>query len=73
MAHKQNPVMAEVLVALARFNAGLAGTLHGSLVHENERSGAAWTLEWLVLPRMAITTGASLRTAQGLVDNLTFT
>lgn len=72
MAHKQNPVSAEVLVALARFNAGLLGTLHGALVHENERSGAAWTLEWLVLPRMTLTTGASLRLATTLLDGLSF-
>jgi 3-carboxy-cis,cis-muconate cycloisomerase len=73
MAHKQNPVGAEVLVTLARFNAGLLGTLHQSLVHENERSGAAWTLEWLVLPRMVVTTGASLRTALTLINGLSFT
>lgn len=73
MAHKQNPVAAEVLVALSRFNAGLIGTLHGALVHENERSGAAWTLEWLVLPQMAIATGAGLRLATALVDGLRFT
>jgi 3-carboxy-cis,cis-muconate cycloisomerase len=73
MKHKQNPVAAEVLVALARFNAGLLGTLHQSLVHENERSGAAWTLEWMVLPRMAIAAGAALRSAAELLDGLHFT
>jgi 3-carboxy-cis,cis-muconate cycloisomerase len=72
MEHKQNPVTAEVLVALARFNAGLLGALHQSLVHENERSGAAWTLEWMVLPRMAITAGAALRSAADLLDGLHF-
>jgi 3-carboxy-cis,cis-muconate cycloisomerase len=72
MPHKSNPVPAEVLVTLARFNAGLLGTLHQALVHENERSGAAWTLEWLVLPQMAVTAGTGLRMAQGLVEKLTF-
>jgi 3-carboxy-cis,cis-muconate cycloisomerase len=61
MAHKRNPVKAEVLVSLARFSAGLVGTLHQALVHEQERSGAAWTLEWLVLPQLVVTAGASLR------------
>ena len=65
MPHKSNPVPAEVLVTLARFNAGLLGTLHQALVHENERSGAAWTLEWLVLPQMAVATGAGLSKAHG--------
>lgn len=70
MAHKSNPVNAEVLVALARYNAGLSGTLNQALVHENERSGAAWALEWLTLPSMLVTTGASLRLGQRLLDQL---
>ncbi|MFC0010050.1 3-carboxy-cis,cis-muconate cycloisomerase [Devosia nitrariae] len=70
MAHKSNPVRAEVLVALARFNAGLAGTLNQAMVHEYERSGAAWTLEWLTLPQMAVTAGASLRLSLELVEQM---
>jgi 3-carboxy-cis,cis-muconate cycloisomerase len=70
MAHKSNPVNAEVLVALARANAGLSGILAQALVHENERSGAAWTLEWLILPQMLVHAGASLRLAQKLIDQL---
>jgi 3-carboxy-cis,cis-muconate cycloisomerase len=73
MPHKQNPVPAEVLVALARFNAGMVGTLHQALVHENERSGAAWTLEWLVLPQMLVAAAAGLRLADGLLRALSFT
>jgi 3-carboxy-cis,cis-muconate cycloisomerase len=72
MPHKSNPVPAEVLVTLARFNAGLLGTLHQALVHENERSGAAWTLEWMVLPQMVVATAASLRSAQMLLSNMSF-
>ena len=72
MAHKSNPVPAELLVALARHVAGLSGTLASALVHENERSGAAWTLEWLALPPMVVATGAALRTALSLVPNLSF-
>jgi 3-carboxy-cis,cis-muconate cycloisomerase len=72
MAHKSNPVGAEVLVALARLNAGLLGTLHQALVHENERSGAAWTLEWMVLPQMTIATAAGLRHAQTLIAGASF-
>ena len=72
MPHKSNPVQAEILVALARFNAGLVGTLHQALVHENERSGAAWTLEWLTLPPMLVTTGASLRLALALAGQISF-
>ncbi|WP_024588757.1 3-carboxy-cis,cis-muconate cycloisomerase [Aliihoeflea sp. 2WW] len=72
MPHKQNPVGAEVLVTLARFNATLLAGIHQSLVHENERSGAAWTLEWMLLPQMAVAAGASLRAARVLLDGLEF-
>ena len=61
MPHKQNPVAAEVLVSLARFNATQVAGLHQSLVHEQERSGGAWTLEWMILPQMIVATGAALR------------
>ncbi len=72
MPHKSNPVQAEVLVTLARFNAGLLGTLHQALVHENERSGAAWTLEWMVLPQMVVATAAGLEKAQALLEGVRF-
>jgi 3-carboxy-cis,cis-muconate cycloisomerase len=70
MPHKQNPVAAEVLVSLARFNATLLGGLHQSMVHEQERSGAAWTLEWLLLPQMLLATAAALRIAPELVASI---
>jgi 3-carboxy-cis,cis-muconate cycloisomerase len=72
MPHKVNPVGSEVLVTLARFNAALVSGMHQSLVHENERSGAAWTLEWMLLPQMAVATGASLRVAGDLVAGISF-
>jgi 3-carboxy-cis,cis-muconate cycloisomerase len=71
MPHKSNPVGSEVLVALARANAALAGGMHGAMVHEQERSGAAWTLEWLLLPQMIMATGAGLRTALHLFHQVT--
>jgi 3-carboxy-cis,cis-muconate cycloisomerase len=70
MPHKSNPIAAEVLVALAHFNATLVGGMNAALVHEQERSGAAWTLEWLILPQMVTATGASLRTAETLLGQI---
>ncbi|HWA42173.1 MAG TPA: 3-carboxy-cis,cis-muconate cycloisomerase [Hypericibacter adhaerens] len=70
MPHKSNPIAAEILVALAHFNAGLTGGINGALIHEQERSGAAWTLEWLILPQMIMATGAALRTAQTLLGQI---
>lgn len=60
MPHKQNPVLAEAMIALARFVAAQQGLLAQAMVHEQERSGAAWALEWLTLPAMAEATGAAL-------------
>ncbi|OJF94102.1 3-carboxy-cis,cis-muconate cycloisomerase [Pararhizobium antarcticum] len=71
MPHKQNPVAAEVLVSLARFNAVQLSGMHQSLVHEQERSGAAWTLEWLILPQMAGALAASLKLALSLTGQIT--
>jgi 3-carboxy-cis,cis-muconate cycloisomerase len=70
MPHKANPVGAELLMALARFNAAQLGGLHQSMVHEQERSGAAWTLEWLLLPPMLVAAGAALRTAVDVVSSI---
>ena len=60
MPQKNNPVLAEVVPALARRNAGLLSTMHQSVLHHHERDGAAWTLEWFTLPDMIRTTSASL-------------
>lgn len=70
MPHKQNPVAAEGLVALARFNAAQLGGLAQAMVHEQERSGAAWTLEWLILPQMVVAAGAALRLADTLLSSI---
>lgn len=70
MPHKQNPVGAELLVTLARFNAVQLSGMHQALIHEQERSGAAWALEWMILPQMAQATARALSTAQALVASI---
>ena len=70
MPHKQNPVLAEALVTLARFVGIQQGGLAQAMVHEQERSGAAWALEWLILPAMAEATGAALNQAIRLIDQI---
>jgi 3-carboxy-cis,cis-muconate cycloisomerase len=70
MPHKRNPVAAEALTALARFNATQLSGMHQALVHEQERSGAAWTLEWLLLPQMVTATAAALRLALELANQI---
>ncbi|QQM30686.1 3-carboxy-cis,cis-muconate cycloisomerase [Martelella lutilitoris] len=70
MPHKSNPVLAELLVTLARFNAVQVSGLHHALIHEQERSGAAWNLEWMILPQMALATGRSLSAALELCGKI---
>ena len=72
MPEKQNPISAEILVTLARFNAALLSGMHDALVHENERSGAAWTLEMMLLPQMCVATGAALNHATRLTEAVSF-
>ena len=71
MPHKQNPVQAELLVTLARYNATQLSGMHHALIHEQERSGAAWTLEWLILPQMVLAAATATRTAAQLIGNIT--
>lgn len=70
MPHKSNPVQAEMLITLARFNAGQLGTFAQSQIHEHERSGASWLLEWLTLPQMIMATAAGLAQAVDMVPSL---
>jgi len=71
MPHKQNPVRAELVIAQARFASGLQGTLSQAMIHEQERSGAAWAIEWLTLPTMAETAGSASLSLSSLLGNVT--
>ena len=70
MPHKQNPVLAELLVTLARYNGAQVSAMHAALIHEQERSGAAWMLEWLTLPPMTVATGRALTAAAELAGSV---
>ena len=70
MPHKRNPVRAETLVALARYGAALSGGLQQAVLHEQERSGSAWSLEFLMLPPLCEAVGASLLVSGALVASI---
>lgn len=70
LPQKQNPVLAEILVSLARHAGTLAGGLHQAGIQANERDGAAWTLEWLTLPPLIATTGAALLRCDEMLASL---
>ncbi len=71
MPRKNNPVGAELLVALGRHNAVLLGEMHQAMIHGHERDGAAWNSEWLALPQMAVGAGTAIARATVLIDGLT--
>lgn len=71
MPHKSNPVLAETLITLARFVGGQSGLAQSALIHAEERDGPAWSGEWLVLPQMAVATGAALTHGLELAKSLT--
>lgn len=68
MPHKANPVVAEAIVALAKTVAGLSGRLYEAMIHEHERDGVAWALEWFTLPQMVVGVGAALAHAEAMVS-----
>lgn len=70
MPHKDNPVKAETLVTLGRYNAVQVSAMHQSLIHENERSGASWSLEWLILPQMVMASATGLKLANELLKGI---
>jgi 3-carboxy-cis,cis-muconate cycloisomerase len=70
MPQKSNPVLAETVVALARANASLLGGMQDAGIAGHERDGAAWTLEWLILPQMVVATGTALLHAQSVSNSL---
>jgi 3-carboxy-cis,cis-muconate cycloisomerase len=70
MPHKQNPILAELLVTLAAFNATQIGGMHRAMAHEQERSGMAWALEWMLLPAMIKATGRALNAGLTLCERI---
>ena len=71
MPQKSNPVLAEALVTLSRRNAVLVAGMFQAMPHAHERDGAAWALEWPILPEMAANAGAALAHAKRLATTMT--
>jgi 3-carboxy-cis,cis-muconate cycloisomerase len=70
LPQKQNPVLAETLVALARHAALMAGGMHQASLAMNERDGVAWSLEWLSLPALVLTAGSAMNRADQLLETM---
>jgi 3-carboxy-cis,cis-muconate cycloisomerase len=70
MPQKQNPVAPSVLVALSRQVIGLSPILQSAGLHRQQRDGAAWFTEWLILPQMCISLGRMLGLTTEILANL---
>ncbi|MER5534718.1 3-carboxy-cis,cis-muconate cycloisomerase [Streptomyces mirabilis] len=70
MPHKANPVAATVIAASARRTPGLAATLYGSMVAEDERPAGAWHAEWEPLRELLRLVAGAAHNAAELVEGL---
>ncbi|SHI55508.1 lyase family protein [Wenxinia saemankumensis] len=70
MPQKRNPVMPSLLVALARTGTALDAALQGAQLHRQQRDGAAWMTEWMVLPQVLMGLARSLAVAGDLAEGI---
>ena len=70
MPQKVNPITSEQIIAAARINAALLGTMHQALIQEHERATSGWQMEWWTLPQMFELTASVLRKAEFLSAHL---
>ena len=70
MPHKRNPETAEHLGALSRAVRANAALLCESLVHDHERDGRSWKIEWHAVPELTLAAGKALALLAGLMEGL---
>lgn len=70
MPHKRNPEVAEHLGTLARIVRANASLLNECLVHDHERDGRSWKVEWHAIPELTMAAGKALSVLARLLENL---
>jgi len=70
MPHKRNPEVAEHLGSLARIVRHQAACLAEGLVHDHERDGRAWKVEWHVVPEITMLGGRAVELLAELAGGL---
>ena len=70
MPHKNNPIKAELLIAVANLNANHLSVMHNAIIHENERDGISWLMEWQTLSKMVKLCIASLHHSNLCLNSL---
>ena len=70
MPHKRNPETAEHLGTLARVVRANAGLLAEGLVHDHERDGRSWKVEWHAVPELTMAAGKAHTLLASLLEGL---
>lgn len=70
MPHKRNPERSEHLGTLARVVRHDAAIVAESLVHEHERDGRSWKVEWQAIPGATLAAGKAVRLLGELIATL---
>jgi adenylosuccinate lyase len=70
MPHKRNPEPAEHLGTLARVVRANANLLSECLVHDHERDGRSWKVEWHAVPELTMAAGKTLAVLAALLEGL---
>ena len=70
MPHKRNPENSEQIVTLAQLARAQNALLADAMVHEHERDGRAWKLEWSVFPTLSHSVLAACSLTRTLLDGL---
>jgi len=70
MPHKRNPEASEQIGALSRVVRANAAMLAESLVHDHERDGRSWKIEWHAVPEATMAAGRALDLLASLLGNL---
>jgi adenylosuccinate lyase len=70
MPHKRNPESAEHLGTLSRVVRANASLLLESLVHDHERDGRSWKVEWHAVPELTMAAGKALSLLASLLETV---
>ena len=70
MPHKRNPESCEQLGSLSRVVRHLAACLTEGLVHDHERDGRSWKVEWHVVPELTLLAGRAVELLSALSRSL---
>ena len=71
MPQKANPVQSEMVVTMGTIAQAIHAGICAAASPVEERDGASWTVEWILLPQLLITTGCALRHCLSLAESLT--